>query len=212
MKFGKTIAVLGCGLNRMYPKENEWLFHKILANGGCIISEYKQDVEPDMRYFPKRNRIISGISDGVLIVEAAHRSGSTITAKYAKEQEKKVYVIPSNIDSSNGIGSNNLIVQGANFVIAPEQIKKDLFKIKTSKQKISSKKGSEKLTGNKTSKLEIPKQYIEIYNVLENGPMHINEIAKRKGKSVQELSGILTLMEIEGFIIRLAQNQYKRKE
>lgn len=196
----------------MYPKENEWLFHKILDNGGCIISEYEPNVEADTTYFPKRNRIISGISDGVLVVEAAHRSGSTITAKYAKEQEKKVYVIPSNIDSSNGIGSNNLIVQGANFVIAPEQIKKDLFKIKTSKQKISSKNGSQKLTGNKTSKLEIPKQYIPIYNMLENGPMHINEIAKRERKTVQELSGILTLMEIEGFITRLAQNQYKREE
>ena len=196
----------------MYPKENEWLFHKILDNGGCIISEYEPNVEADTTYFPKRNRIISGISDGVLVVEAAHRSGSTITAKYAKEQEKKVYVIPSNIDSSTGIGSNNLIVQGANFVIAPEQIKKDLFKIETSKQKTSSKKNNEKLTDNKISKLEIPKQYIEICNALENGPLHINEIAKREGKSVQELSGILTLMEIEGFITRLAQNQYKREE
>lgn len=203
---------MGCGINKMYPKENEWLFHKILDNGGCIISEYAPNVEADTTYFPKRNRIISGVSDGVLVVEAAHRSGSTITAKYAKEQEKKVYVIPSNIDSSNGIGSNNLIVQGANFVIAPEQIKKDLFKIETSKQKTSSKKNNEKLTDNKISKLEIPKQYIEIYNVLENGPMHINEIAKREGKSVQELSGILTLMEIEGFITRLTQNQYKKKE
>lgn len=196
----------------MYPKENEWLFHKILENGGCIISEYAPNVEADTTYFPKRNRIISGISDGVLVVEAAHRSGSTITAKYAKEQEKKVYVIPSNIDSGNGIGSNNLIVQGASFVIAPEQIKKDLFKTKTQKQKVSSKKSNEKLKENKISKLEIPKQYIEIYNVLENGPLHINEIAKRERKTVQELSGILTLMEIEGFITRLAQNQYKREE
>lgn len=196
----------------MYPKENEWLFHKILDNGGCIISEYAPNVEADTTYFPKRNRIISGISDGVLVVEAAHRSGSTITARYAKEQEKKVYVIPSNIDSSNGIGSNNLIVQGASFIIAPEQIKKDLFKIKTSKQKISSKKNDKKLEDNKISKLEIPKQYIEIYNILEKGPIHINEIAKKQGKSVQELSGILTLMEIEGFITRLAQNQYKKKE
>lgn len=196
----------------MYPKENEWLFHKILDNGGCIISEYAPNVEADTTYFPKRNRIISGISDGVLVVEAAHRSGSTITARYAKEQGKKVYVIPSNIDSSNGIGSNNLIVQGANFIIAPEQIKKDLFKIKTQKQKVYSKKSNEKLKENKISKLEIPKQYIEIYNILENGPMHINEIAKKQGKPVQELSGILTLMEIEGFITRFTQNQYKREE
>lgn len=196
----------------MYPKENEWLFHKIIANGGCIISEYAPNVEADTAYFPKRNRIISGISKGVLVIEAAYRSGSTITAKYAKEQEKKVYVIPSNINSSNGIGSNNLIVQGASFVTMPEQIKKDLFKTKTSKQKIYLKNNKEKLTDNKTSKLEIPKEYMAIYEILENGPMHINEIAKKQGKSVQELSGILTLMEIEGFITRLAQNQYKRKE
>ncbi len=112
----------------MYPKENEWLFHKILANGGCIISEYKPNVEPDMKYFPKRNRIISGISDGVLVVEAAYRSGSTITAKYAKEQEKTVYVVPSNIDSTTGIGTNILIMEGARLVTKPSNIKKDLFR------------------------------------------------------------------------------------
>ena len=201
MKFGKTIAVLGCGLNRMYPKENEWLFHKILANGGCIISEYKQDVEADMRYFPKRNRIISGISDGVLIVEAtANRSGSIITAKYAKEQEKTVYAVPSNIDSITGVGTNLLIMEGATLVTKPSYIKKDPNKT------------SEILNGNIVSKLEISKEYMPIYEILENGPMHINEIAKNQEKSVQELSGIMTMMEIEGYITRLAQNQYKRKE
>ena len=138
MKFGKTIAVLGCGLNRMYPKENEWLFHKILANGGCIISEYKQDVEADMRYFPKRNRIISGISDGVLIVEAtANRSGSIITAKYAKEQEKTVYAVPSNIDSITGVGTNLLIMEGATLVTKPNNIKKDLIRKQFFKNKKS---------------------------------------------------------------------------
>ena len=196
----------------MYPKENEWLFHKILENGGCIISEHSPNVEADMAYFPKRNRIISGISDGVLVVEAAHRSGSTITARYAKEQEKKVYVVPSNINSSNGIGSNNLIIQGASFVIAPEQIKKDLFKNKNSKQNSSLNKKNQKTINSNKKKLEIPKEYMPIYIILENGPMHINAIAKSQGKTVQELSGILTLMEIEGFITRLAQNQYKRKE
>lgn len=100
---GKTIAVLGCGLNHIYPKENEWLFHKILLNGGCAISEYPPDVEANMSNFPKRNRIISGISSGVLVVEAHYRSGSAITAKYAKEQGKNVYAIPSNIDSTNGV-------------------------------------------------------------------------------------------------------------
>lgn len=121
----------------MYPKENEWIFHKILANGGCVISEYEQDVEPDMKYFPKRNRIISGISDGVLVVEAAYRSGSTITAKYAKEQKKMVYAVPSNIDSVTGVGTNILIMEGATLVTKPSYIKKDLFRKQFFKNKKS---------------------------------------------------------------------------
>lgn len=121
----------------MYPKENEWLFHKILENGGCVISEYKPNVEPDMKYFPKRNRIISGISDGVLVVEATYRSGSTITAKYAKEQEKTVYAVPSNIDSFTGIGTNILIMEGATLVTKPDYIKKELFRKQSFKIKPS---------------------------------------------------------------------------
>lgn len=112
----------------MYPKENEWLFYKIVANGGCIISEYAPNVEADTAYFPKRNRIISGISKGVLVVEGAYRSGSTITAKYAKEQGKKVYAVPSNIDSITGVGTNHLIMEGATLVTKSSYIKKDLIR------------------------------------------------------------------------------------
>ena len=85
-EIGKTIAVLGGGFNYIFPPENEWLFHKILENGGCVITEYPPEVEPDKNNFPIRNRVISGLSDALLVVEATHRSGSSITAKYAKNE------------------------------------------------------------------------------------------------------------------------------
>ena len=94
---GKTIAVLGGGFNHIYPPENEWLFHKIVEKGGCVISEYSPEIEADKSKFPIRNRIISGLSDAVLVVEALFKSGSTITARLAKQEGKKVYAIPNNI-------------------------------------------------------------------------------------------------------------------
>lgn len=154
-----------------------------------------------MANFPKRNRIISGISNGVLVVEAEHRSGSTITAKFAKEEGKNVYVIPSNITSSTGIGTNRLIREGAILVTKPSQIIKDFNQKKLSKQeKVNSKK------------IKIPKEYKSIYYLLKENPMYINEISKKEKKSISEINGILTLMEIEGYITRLDQNQYKIKE
>ena len=123
---GKTIAVLGSGLNYIYPPENEWLFHKIIEKGGCIISEYSPETEPDNKKYPTRNRIISGLSDAVLVVEAMHRSGSTITAKYAREERKLVYAIPNTIYVSTGVGTNRLIQKGAILATDPMQIVLDL--------------------------------------------------------------------------------------
>lgn len=152
-----------------------------------------------MSNFPKRNRIISGISNGVLVVEAGHRSGSTITARYAKEEGKNVYAIPSNIDSSTGIGTNKLIREGAVLITRPSQIIKNFNQKKTLKE-VNSKQ------------IKIPKEYKSIYHLLEETPMYINEISKKEKKSISELNGILTLMEIEGYITRLDQNKYKIKE
>ena len=123
---GKTVAVLGGGFNHIFPPENEWLFHKILEKGGCIISEYSPETEPDNKKYPTRNRIISGLSDAVLVVEAMHRSGSTITAKYAREERKMVYAIPNTIYVSTGVGTNRLLQGGAILATDPMQIVLDL--------------------------------------------------------------------------------------
>lgn len=113
---GKTIGVLGSGLDVIYPKQNINLAKEILKRGGCIISEYPLGTKPEKIHFPQRNRIISGLSKGVLVVEASEKSGSLITADFALEQGKDVFAIPGDIWKLTSIGTNSLIKQGAKLV------------------------------------------------------------------------------------------------
>ena len=110
---GKTIAVIGSGLDIIYPKENAYLAKRILEQGGAIVSEYPLGTKPQKEHFPARNRIISGLSQAVLVVEAKEKSGSLITADFAMEQGKEVFAVPGNINSLNSVGTNNLIKDGA---------------------------------------------------------------------------------------------------
>ena len=109
---GKTIAVVGNGLDTVYPYENKNLYERILKNNGLIISEYIIGTKPDRLNFPMRNRIISGLADGIVVVEAKKKSGSLITADFALEQGKDIFAIPGNINSNNSEGTNELIKQG----------------------------------------------------------------------------------------------------
>ena len=113
---GKTIAVIGSGLDIIYPKENAILFNKIIESGGAIISEYPLGTKPLSYHFPARNRIISGLSNGVLVIEAKEKSGTLITVDYALEQGKDVFVVPGNINAINSTGTNRLIKEGAKLV------------------------------------------------------------------------------------------------
>ena len=113
---GKTIAVLGNGLDIVYPKQNEIIYQKIIEENGAIVSEYPLGTKPEKNNFPERNRIISGISKGVLIIEAKERSGTIVTADFALEQGRDVYVVPGNINSPNSVGTNRLIKEGAMLV------------------------------------------------------------------------------------------------
>lgn len=113
---GKTIAVIGNGIDTVYPQENKILANKIIENGGAIISEYPIGTKPDRMNFPARNRIISGMSEGVLVVEAKGKSGTLLTVDFALEQGRDVFVVPGNINSVNSVGTNRLIQQGAKLV------------------------------------------------------------------------------------------------
>ena len=122
---GKTIAVLGCGIDIIYPKENYKVYNEILKRG-LIISEYIVGTKPEPSNFPQRNRIISGLSDGVLVVEAKQKSGTMITTDFALEQGKELYVIPGNITSATSEGTNNLIKEGAKLVTTVNEILEDM--------------------------------------------------------------------------------------
>lgn len=123
---GKTIAVVGCGLDRVYPEENRSLFNEIEKSGGAIISEYVIGTKPIAKNFPRRNRIISGLSNGVIVVEAREKSGTLITVDFALEQGKNVYAVPGNINNANAYGTNNLIKSGAKIITNIEDILEDL--------------------------------------------------------------------------------------
>ena len=123
--FGKTIAVLGSGIDVVYPKESAKYYREI-SEKGLIISEYIVGTAPESKNFPQRNRIISGLSDGVLVVEARKNSGTMITTDFALEQGKELYVIPGNITSNLSAGTNNLIKEGAKLVTDVYEILEDL--------------------------------------------------------------------------------------
>jgi DNA processing protein len=113
---GRTIAVIGTGIDNVYPRENTGLTREILENGGCIVSQFPLGTPPLPEHFPFRNRIISGLSLGILVVEASERSGSLITARLAAEQGREVMAVPGNITSGNSYGTNYLIKSGAKLV------------------------------------------------------------------------------------------------
>lgn len=122
---GRTIAVLGSGLDKIYPIENQELFQDIIKNNGLIITEYPLGTEPQKQHFPARNRIISGLSDSVLVVEARKNSGTNITVDFALDQGKDVFVIPGNIYAKTSDGTNYLITEGAIPVVNYQDLLKN---------------------------------------------------------------------------------------
>lgn len=136
---GRTIAVLGSGFNHIYPEENINLVKEIIKNGGAIISEYPPNTEVNLSNFPIRNRIIAGIANSTIVVEAKYRSGSSVTARHSIMQGKKVYCVPGRIGDKTGRGTNNLIGKGAHILTDINEILIELGEETGSKEKIKSK-------------------------------------------------------------------------
>ena len=197
---GKTIAVLGSGFNYIYPEENIYLFNKILQTGGAVITEYSPNEKVVNTNFPARNRIISGLSLAVLVIEAAYRSGTSITAGYAKSQGRDVYCIPSSINSNKGVGTAKLIEKGAKIVLKPEDILKN-YNIDESSKNIKNKIPSRKM----------PPMYTKTYECIGKNGSHINEIAKKTEKSIQIVSQELFMLELEGYVEKIPGGYYVPK-
>ena len=197
---GKTIAVLGSGLNYIFPKENEELYYDILKSGGLIISEYSPNVEPNSKMFLERNRIVSGISIGILVIEAMDRSGTSVTARLATQQGRKVFVLPHEIEDIHGKGTNKLIRKGATLITSTQEIIEE-FEFLSFKE----------INDNKTKAIRskiVKKEYQEIYNLIKNGASNINAICKEYEKSIKDINNILFMLEIDGFITK-KQVEYK---
>lgn len=205
-EIGNTIAVLGGGFSEIYPKENINLYEQIIKNNGCVISEYAPHVKPNTLNFPKRNRIIAGLAIGTLVVEAAYRSGSTITARLSKIQRKPVFCIPSSIDSKKGVGTSRLIQQGAKLVINPKQIL-ETYKINEKKNV----KIIENINNIQDSSNELQGSYKVIYKLIkQKESINIEKIYQKTLVKIQELNIILTMLELEGYIKKLPGNNYIR--
>ncbi len=197
---GKTIAVLGSGFRHIFPKENEELFHQIIENDGLVISEYPIDTPVQMKNFPKRNRIISGLSIGLLVIEAAYRSGTSITAKYAKVQERKVFCIPNSIGNKNSYGTINLIQNGAILVRNAQDILKVL--------------GMECLKESNTVKFKqlelLDEESKEIFNCInKNESIDAEGISMQTGIDISKVNELVTVLEIDEVIKSVGFNKFK---
>lgn len=180
---GKTVAVLGSGLNEFYPKENEKLYLEILENGGVVISEYDPDFKATVWSFPQRNRIVSGLATvGVLVVEGGIKSGSLITAKLGLEQKKKIIAIPGPINSKTSQGTNWLIKTGAARILTEP---KDIFEDTISMPQ------QENLFKDYSHLNDIEKIIIDL---LENEAMSCDEICQITKKNITEISTNLSMM------------------
>lgn len=195
---GRTIAVLGAGFNNIYPKENKELFNKILENNGCVISEYPPEEKVNTKNFQRRNEIISTLAFGVLVIEAGYRSGSTITANLAFKQGKKVFSIPSNIDSKLGIGTNSLIQKGAKLVT---NVKDILREINMNKCKDIEQEW-------KYESKNVPIKYKNVYEIIGNMPIDINTICRRAELPIQDVSEQLTMLELNEYIRALPGDMF----
>lgn len=188
---GATYAVLGCGTDICYPPENKKLREKILERGG-VISEYEDGTVPLPAYFPQRNRIISGLSDGVLVIEARRKSGSLITAALGLEQGKDVFALPGRSTDALSRGCNALIRQGAVLVESPEEILREY--------EICGKYKFDKMEINKKNNIPLETKDKIVYSGLSLEPKHLNEIAKEAKMTVSETMQVLLNLELAGRI------------
>ncbi|KKR30431.1 MAG: hypothetical protein UT61_C0007G0007 [Candidatus Woesebacteria bacterium GW2011_GWA1_39_8] len=195
---GRCIAVLASGVDVITPRSNEWLGLKIIKTGGAIVSEFPPGVEAQRHFFPFRNRIISGLSKAVIVVEGMIKSGTIHTAKHAANQGRTVFAVPGQIFSPMSAAPNYLIKNGAKMITSSQDILEELdLQLRVDKEAV------EKILPNDG----LEEKLIEI---LEREPLHLDEIGRISGLKVSEVSGKLTVMELKGMIKNIGNGVYKK--
>ncbi len=192
---GRTIGILGSGVDQIYPRENQGLATEIMENG-AIISNYPMGTKPEAGNFPPRNRIIAGISIAVVIVEAGKKSGALITANYANEQGRDVYAVPGKIFSTQSMGPNQLIKDGAHPLLKPEDLIDALDLVM--------------VTEKQSARQVLPADATEaaLYSVLGFEPLHIDDIGREAKMPIEKVSATLALMELKGMVRQVGGMHY----
>lgn len=212
---GKTVAVMGTGLDSIYPKENNGLVREIIAAGGCVVTQFPLGTPPIPENFPYRNRIISGLSHGVVIIEASERSGSLITARLAMEQNREVMAVPGNITSRNSFGTNYLIKTGAKLVqqwqdiVAemPSEISAAILPPKIDEQKAEDAKRQPELVP-----ADMTDNERKVWDALTaDESTHIDLLLEASGLSFGDLNSALVALDIRDLIRVLPGKHYARR-
>lgn len=194
---GRTIAVMGCGIDRIYPPENRDLAQAI-SSSGAIISEFALGTPPEKSNFPRRNRVISGLSLGVLVIEAPLHSGALITAEMAAEQGREVFAVPGNIFSLNSQGTNRLIQDGAKLVQAVDDILNELHIARDDAQT------------RKQTQTIVPQNETEarVVEHLSADPIYVDDLARLCNLPVASVTSVLTILELKGLARKVGSMQY----
>lgn len=194
---GRTFAVLGSGIDKIYPREHQKLAHEIMQHG-AIISEFPIGTPPEARNFPRRNRIISGLSLGILVVEAPEKSGAMITATFAAEQGRDVFAVPGNIFSMTSSGTNHLIQDGAKLVMNVRDI---LDEFNIVHNNVQTRVMTEQIAPANANE-------IQILDYLGADPIHIDDLVRMSGLPIAMVSSTLTILELKGLARSVGYMQY----
>jgi len=192
---GRTIAVTACGLDQVYPPEHRKLAQAIVESG-ALVSDYPLGTRPEARNFPPRNRIISGLSLGVVVIEAGHRSGALITSEFALEQGREVFAVPGNIVSRSSVGCNRLIRDGARMVLSAQDILEELNLTMIEHQA--------------EARTYLPADPTEarLLNLVSDNPVHVDEICRQSNLPIHKVSSTLAMMELKGMVRQVGGMQY----
>lgn len=211
---GRTFAVCGCGLDIVYPTENKSLMDEIVANGANI-SEFAPTTHPESWHFPARNRIISGLCAGVVVVEAGERSGALITSDFAMDQGREVFAVPGNIHKAQSRGPHALIKAGATLVENADDVIAALnnralpFESETAQRTARSRKEKERV-GPPMPRADLSLDENRVWLQLEEDPIHVDELAAKAQMGAAEVNGTLVLLELKGFARRLPGGMFAK--